>query len=105
MIIPLLYGSLGLEILTKTNLHEHTFLKDNIEYSYASIENLKEFAAINTEDIPSYQENGVKYLLLTLEQYLKVYTKSSQDGYRINKKEKQDSEKIKFIVKQSKKWH
>ena len=95
-IIPLLYGSLGLEILTKTNLgskdidilipevfvkgtrweefktylesngyvlidlHEHTFLKDNIEYSYASIENLKEFAAINTEDIPSYQENGVK---------------------------------------------
>ena len=135
-IVPLLYGSLGLEILTKTNLgskdidilipevfvkgtrweefrmylenngyvlidlHEHTFVKDNIEYSYASIENLKEFAGINVEDIHNYQEKNAKYLLLTLEQYLKVYKKSSQDGYRVNKKEKQDGKKIKFIEEQ-----
>ena len=132
-IIPLLYGSLGLEVLTNTSLnsddidiliperflkgedwnnfknyleknnyvlideHEHTFRKDGIDYSYASIENLKEFADINIKEIPNYKNNNSKFLLLTLEQYLKVYKKSAQDGYRVNKKEKQDDKKIKFI--------
>lgn len=135
-IVPLLYGSLGLEILTNSSLnsddidiliperfvkgqdwnnfkeylennnyilideHEHTFRKDNIDYSYASIENLKEFADINIEEIPNYEDNNSKFLLLTLEQYLKVYKKSAQDGYRVNKKEKQDGQKIKFIEEQ-----
>lgn len=134
-IIPLLYGSLGLEVLTSTNLNaddidiliseifvngprwnefknrlenngyvlidedEHTFRKDNIDYSYASIENLWEFANININDIKKYEANNTHYLLLSLEQYLKVYQKSSLDGYRMNKKEKKDNEKIKFINK------
>ena len=135
-IVPLLYGSLGLEVLTNSSLnsddidiliperfvkgqdwnnfreylennnyvlideHEHTFRKDNIDYSYASIENLKEFADINIEEIPNYEDNDSKFLILTLEQYLKVYKKSAQDGYRVNKKEKQDGQKIKFIEEQ-----
>ena len=98
-IIPLLYGSLGLEVLTNTSLNsdEHTCRKNGIDYSYASIENLKEFADINIKEIPNYKNNNSKFLLLTLEQYLKVYKKSAQDGYRVNKKEKQDDKKIKFI--------
>lgn len=134
-IIPLLYGSLGLEVLTNASLnaddidilipqvfvtgdrwtefnlflesrgytlideHEHTFRKDGIDYSYASIESLKDFADIDIYDIESRNVSGTKFMLLSLEQYLKVYQKSSQDGYRTNVKEKQDNQKIEFIKK------
>ena len=134
-IVPLLYGSLGLEVLTNTSLnaddidilipeiyvtggkwtefktllenngyvlvdeHEHTFRKDGVDYSYASIEGLKDFADIDTCDIELRRVSNVKFMLLSLNQYLKVYQKSSQDGYRMNVKEKQDNQKIKFIKK------
>ena len=132
-IIPLLYGSLGLEVLTKSSLnaddidilipqefvtgdkwtefklflechkytlideHEHTFRKDGVDYSYASLEGLKKFAGIDICDIEIRNISGTKFMLLSLEQYLKVYQKSSLDGYRMNVKEKQDNQKIEFI--------
>ncbi|MGN0542841.1 MAG: GNAT family N-acetyltransferase [Acutalibacteraceae bacterium] len=133
--IPLLYGSLGLEVLTNSSLnaddidilipqvfvtgdrwkelksflesceyvlideHEHTFCKDGVDYSYASIDGLKDFADVNICDIEIRNASGTKFKLLSLEQYLKVYQKSSQDGYRMNVKEKQDNQKIEFIKK------
>ncbi|MBR2410886.1 MAG: hypothetical protein IKB08_04080 [Clostridia bacterium] len=132
-IIPLLYGSLGLEVLTNitfnaddidilvpqvfvtgerwtefrsflenngyelTDEHEHTFRKDGVDYSYASVEGLKDFADIDIRDINIRNSSGTEYMLLSLEQYLKVYIKSSEDGYRMNVKEKQDNQKIEFI--------
>ncbi len=132
-ITPLLYGSLGLEVLTGTSLnaddidilipemfvtggrrtefqlflenrgyvlideHEHTFLKSGVKYSYASIEELKVFVNIAVGDINIRNVSDTKFSLLSLEQYLKVYQKSSQDGYRLNVKEKQDNQKIEFI--------
>ena len=135
-IVPLLYGSLGLEVLTKSSLnaddidilipqefvtgyrwtefklfleshgytlideHEHTFHKDSVDYSYASVEGLKEFAGIDICDIEIRNISGTKFMLLSLEQYLKVYQKSSLDGYRMNVKEKQDNQKIEFIKRQ-----
>lgn len=135
-IVPLLYGSLGLEVLTKSSLnaddidilipqvfvtgdkwtefklfleshgytlideHEHTFRKNDIDYSYASIEGLKEFAGIDICNIEIRNISGTKSMLLSLEQYLKVYQKSSQDGYRMNVKEKQYNQKIEFIKQQ-----
>ena len=134
-IVPLLYGSLGLEVMTKSSLnaddidilipqvfvtgdrwtefklfleseeyelideHEHTFRKDGVDYSYACIEGLKEFADIDICDIEIRNISGTKIMLLSLEQYLKVYQKSSLDGYRMNVKEKQDNQKIEFIKK------
>lgn len=77
--------------------HEHTFLKGTTKYSYASIEDLFPFAGIPESEINIYQKEDIKYKLLTLEQYLKVYERSSLDGYRINKKEKKDFEKIEYI--------
>ncbi|MBO5065084.1 MAG: hypothetical protein J6D06_03120 [Clostridia bacterium] len=77
--------------------HEHTFCKDGVDYSYASIDGLKEFADIDICDIEIRNLLGTKFMLLSLEQYLKVYQKSSQDGYRMNVKEKQDNQKIEFI--------
>lgn len=135
-IVPLLYGSSGLEVLTNSSLnaddidilipqvfvigdkwkefqlllgshgyklideHEHTFRKDSVDYSYASVEGLKEFADIDISDIEIRNISGIKFMLLSLEQYLKVYQKSSQDGYRMNVKEKQDNQKIEFIKQQ-----
>ena len=132
-IVPLLYGSLGLEVLTISSLnaddidiliprafvtgdkwvelklflesygydlideHEHTFQQDGVDYSYASVEGLKEFADIDIGDVEIHNASGIKFMLLSLEQYLKVYQKSSQDGYRMNVKEKQDNQKIEFI--------
>ncbi len=132
-VVPLLYGSLGLEVLTNSSLnaddidilipqvfvtgdkwkefksflesheytlideHEHTFRKDGIDYSYASIDGLKKFADIDICDIEIRNISGTKFMLLSLEQYLKVYQKSSLDGYRMNVKEKQDNQKIEFI--------
>ncbi len=131
-IIPLLYGSLGLEYLTGDVLgaddidilvprvfitdrwqefkavleehgyvladdHEHTFVRDDVAYSYADIEDLESFAGINTEDIELHEVDGVRFLLLSLEQYLAVYKQSSKDGYRVNARQKKDADKISFI--------
>ena len=131
-IVPLLYGSLGLEYLTRDVLgaddidilvprvfiterwhefkalleaqgyvlvdeHEHAFARDSVAYSYADIEDLESFAGINTEDIEMLEADGVRFLLLSLEQYLAVYQKSSKDGYRVNVRQKKDADKIRFI--------
>ena len=131
-IVPLLYGSLGLEYLTGDALgsddidilvprvfitdrwqefkagleehgyvladeHEHTFVRDGVAYSYADIEDLESFAGIHAEDIEMHEVDGVRFMLLTLEQYLAVYKQSSKDGYRVNVRQKKDADKIRFI--------
>ena len=131
-VVPLLYGSLGLEYLTGDILgaddidilvprvfitdcwqefkavleehgyvladeHEHTFVRDGVVYSYADIEDLESFAGISTEDIEMHKADDVRFLLLSLEQYLAVYQKSSKDGYRVNVRQKKDADKIRFI--------
>ena len=131
-IVPLLYGSLGLEYLTGDALgaddidilvprvfiterwhefkallkaqgyvlsdeHEHTFLRDGVAYSYADIEDLESFAGIRMKDIEMREADGVSFLMLSLEQYLAVYKKSSKDGYRVNVRQKKDADKIRFI--------
>ena len=77
--------------------HEHTFVRDGVAYSYADIEDLEPFAGINTEAIEMHEVDGVRFMLLSLEQYLAVYRQSSKDGYRVNIRQKKDAEKIGFI--------
>ena len=77
--------------------HEHTFARDSVAYSYADIEDLESFASINMEAIEMHEVDGVRFLLLSLEQYLAVYQKSSKDGYRVNVRQKKDVDKIRFI--------
>lgn len=133
-ILPLLYGSLGLEQRLQTDLeaedidilipevylhekwdplvalmeesgyvlydlHEHAFEKAGIRVAFASIEDLTPFAGVDLTGIPVMEEAGVRYSLLTLQDYLKVYTASSQDGYRKNTKHKNDGQKIHLIKK------
>lgn len=131
-IVPLLYGSLGLEYLTGEDLgaddvdvliprvfisekwdafkavleahgytltdeREHTFTRGGVAYSYADIEDLTPFADIDIGNIDTKEADGVRFLLLSLEQYLAVYRRSCLDGYRINVRQKKDYEKIRFI--------
>ena len=63
-------------------------------------EELEPFAGISESDIAIFEANHIQFRLLTLEQYLKVYTASSKDGYRMNVKEKKDQEKIDLIYSQ-----
>ena len=134
-IIPLMYGSLGLEYITNENLNaddidilipkifiderwtefksflisekyvlidenEHTFQRNGISYSYASIEELETFAQIALSEIEQKYNNEIKFKLLSLEQYLSVYRASAKDGYRITVREKKDNDKIAFIENQ-----
>lgn len=61
---------------------------------------LEAFAGINLSDIECKRDLGAQFKVLSLEQYLKVYTSSSKDGYRINVRKKKDADKISFIQKQ-----
>lgn len=79
------------------DLHEHTFEKDGIHFSYARMEELEAFAGIPMEEIGTAVLGNVRFRLLSLGQYLQVYTVSSRDGYRVNTKNKKDSEKIALI--------
>jgi len=76
---------------------EHTFQKNGTCYSYASLEELEDFAKIELHDIECKNDCGVCFKLLSPEQYLRVYTASSKDGYRINIRQKKDSDKISLI--------
>ncbi len=133
-IVPLMYGSLGLEYLTGEDLnaddidilipqaflkerwsefksilendgytlideHEHTFEKNNTHYSYASIEELQSFADIRLSEINILSVDGINFKLLSLPQFLKVYTASSKDGYRKETRGKKDADKI-AVIKQ-----
>ena len=79
------------------DIHEHAFEKDGVSAAFASIENLVPFANVDITRIPVVDEDNVRYYLLGLEDYLKVYTASSKDGYRRDTKNKNDMEKIELI--------
>lgn len=78
---------------------EHTFEKEGIAYSYASIEELESFAGIPLCEIGQCACDGVNFRLLTLEQYQRVYTASSKDGYRMKVRQKKDAQKLALIQK------
>lgn len=82
---------------TLTDAHEHEFEKDGIHFAYARIEELESFAGIPLAEIGTREGERIPFKLLSLHQYLRVYTASSKDGYRANVKEKKDAEKIALI--------
>lgn len=89
--------ALGKDGYTLADEHEHTFCKEDVYYSYASIEELETFAGISVSQIEVKKERNASFRILSLEQYLTVYRKSSKDGYRVGVRNKKDKEKIEFI--------
>ncbi|MGW6302625.1 hypothetical protein ACWFQB_28415, partial [Peribacillus butanolivorans] len=67
---------------TMVDLNEHEFIKSDIKIGFAFTEDLLEFADVNYKNLKVFQDNGAEYHLLTISDYLKVYNKSLQDGYR-----------------------
>lgn len=131
-IIPVLYGSLGLEIISDIDfspqdidilipleyidkkwivfknviekigykmidLHEHEFIKNDIKIAFAYVEDLKDFAGVDHKNLKIVDFKGARYKKLSLEDYLKVYKKSLNDGYRRIKKNNKDLIKIQKI--------
>lgn len=88
-----------------TNLHEHFFLKGEIEVNFAAIDgvggipSLEVFADIDVRDIPIKETDGALYKLMTLEQYYKVYSRSLQDNYRADDSGHKDQNKIDILKK------
>ncbi|MEK0316264.1 hypothetical protein [Cohnella sp. 56] len=79
------------------DLSEHEFVAETMHVAFAKIEELGAFADIDVGSIRDYKADGIEYKLLNLEQYYSVYKRSSADGYRKTKKNKQDNEKIRMI--------
>lgn len=131
-IIPLLYGSLGLEAITDAelfpldidllipevhltdgwselerrmasygyglvDLHEHEFANGRTKAAFARLEELETFAGIRPDALETVNREGALFRQLTLEQFLRVYRRSSQDGYRSTKKSGKDDDKIRLI--------
>ena len=92
-------ASLELQGFTLTDEHEHAFAFDGDVFSYADIDELQTFADIRIEDIATREIEDVRFMLLSLEQYLQVYRQSIKDGYRISVRCKKDNDKILFIEK------
>lgn len=82
---------------TLADAHEHSFEKKGVAHSFASLEELESFAGIGIADIEVRKTGNARYLLLNLEQYLRVYRASAKDGYRIAVRKKKDNEKIALI--------
>lgn len=143
-VIPLLYGSLGLQMLIEDNLapddidicvpqhlyhfnerwhdllkfmqnegyelidlHEHFFQKGEISVNFGVIDgnipntipSIEAFVDINPIEIPIVQSDGAIYRLMTLQQYYKVYSKSLEDSYRVDKSNRKDQNKIDILAK------
>lgn len=82
---------------TLINLHEHEFIKDDMKVAFAGIEGLYDFAGIDYKSIEVVELDAAKYKRLSLEDYLKVYTKSSFDSYRRTKNNDKDLKKIQLL--------
>jgi hypothetical protein len=131
-IVPVLYGSLGLEKVTNldfypddidilvpftyleekwvmlhqameqlgytlVNLNEHEFIKNEIKIGFAFIEDLLDFANVDYKSLEVFEDQGATYHLLTILDYLNVYKKSAQDGYRRTKNNKKDIFKVEIL--------
>lgn len=79
--------------------HEHEFRKSNTKVGIAYIEDLKSFADVDYNNLEIFEDGEVKYHLLTIDDYLKVYNKSLLDGYRRTKKNNKDQIKINILNK------
>ena len=68
--------------------HEHTFSCNGPEYSYGAVEELADFAGVCLDDVQIREVDFLHFRILSPEQYLLVYRKSIQDGYRIQVRQK-----------------
>ncbi len=133
-IVPVLYGSLGLQIksgidlepqdidvlvpleylqkkwdalrqtvenmgYTFVDLREREFRKEEFKLAFAYIEDLADFAGIDYKKLEITEWNEARYHSLSLEDFLKVYSRCLNDGYRRTKNNDKDVTKIELLKK------
>lgn len=79
------------------NLQEHEFVKNDITIGFAFTEDLLEFANVDYTNLNEFEDNGSEYYLLTITDYVNVYNKSLQDGYRRTKNNNKDLKKVQIL--------
>ena len=82
---------------TLIDLHEHAFSNKGLCVEFGIIDTLPSFAGVELKELEIYQDRGVKFYLLNLHQYLRVYEASSKDSYRADQNNHKDSGKIDFL--------
>lgn len=79
------------------DLHEHEFRKNETKIGIAFIEDLKQFADVDYENLEVIVDKGATYHSLTTLDYFKVYNRSLLDGYRRTKNNNKDQSKMKIL--------
>jgi len=79
--------------------HEHEFSHPDIKgwIAFASIQESHIHSGLNRDDLQEVVHDGVNYLVLTPEQYLRAYRACLKDSYRQSKKGDADLIKIKAL--------
>lgn len=98
--IEMIMNRIGYQLV---DLHEHEFQKGNLSVEFGSMNTLENFAGIPLDELVKHETAGVIYFLPDAEQYLKIYTASSQDSYRNDQNNDKDFVKIAYLEKMLKK--
>ncbi|MFS0553772.1 hypothetical protein [Brevibacillus sp. 179-C9.3 HS] len=79
------------------DLQEHEFRKEGIKLAFAFMEDLADFAGVDYTRLERIEIDGAKYQTLSLEDYVKVYSRCLTDSYRKTKNNNKDVTKIDVI--------
>jgi len=79
------------------DLHEHEFHKNGATIAFSYEEDLQDFAGINSKALKLVTYHGCRYRQLSLTDFLSVYLRSAQDGYRRSKNNNKDFQKIELL--------
>lgn len=92
--LNLIMEALGYHLVDR---HEHEFQKSNLSVEFGGIHSLPAFAGVALEDLEEIENQGIRYYLPTLEQYLNIYQASSKDSYRAENNNQKDFDKIDYL--------
>jgi hypothetical protein len=76
---------------------EHEFVCRDNKIGIAFEEDLFPYAKVDHEELKIISDNGIRYKMLDINQYKKIYEASRKDLYRLRDNNKKDLEKIKLI--------
>lgn len=79
------------------DIHEHEFHKGSLKVAFAHEEDLHSFAQVDYAALRVEMFRGAGFKVLEPADYLKVYTRSMEDGYRREKNNQKDLAKIQLL--------
>lgn len=82
---------------TFVDIDEHEFEKHGIKIAFAFEEDLAPFAGVDYINLEVVRDQEDRYKMLSVEDYLKVYSKSVLDGYRSANNSHKDNHKIEVL--------